>query len=399
MIRGPKEVRDENFSSQQDLLPLLIQEAKSAGFPLAGAVDLDLALQDPKETFNAHLQRYDQWLLAGFAGKMEYLARGRDRRSDPRLVFPQAQSIFCVALPYSSKAAGASTLAQGPRYARYLQGPDYHLEIAPRLENVMQAAKSKWRPNPSTPELQWKICVDTSAILERTWAALAGLGWIGKNTLLIHPQYGSYLFLAEVLLNQTTGQGPHLLPNYCGNCTRCLSACPTEAFVDPGSLDSKRCVSYWTLEKRGELEISTAQKNKIKNWIAGCDICQEVCPFNRKPTQREEASETNKPSKEQAHQNATLLQHWVDLLAETSEKYRARIKYSALSRVKPAQFSRNLAITLANSLTEKDAETADLVKNLIPLITLRRDQEEDEVARREWQICLDLTETMILSTH
>jgi epoxyqueuosine reductase len=350
-------------------------------------VDIDLALQDPEANFSKHLEHYDEWIQSGFAGKMEYLIRGRDRRADPRLVFPQAQSIFCVALPYSNQPAGASTLDQGPRYARYLQGPDYHLEIAERLEAVMRSVQDQWQKSPTTPELQWKVCVDSSAILERTWAALAGLGWIGKNTLLIHPHYGSYLFLAEVLINQPTGQGPHLVPNYCGHCTRCLSSCPTGALIQPGTLDSNQCIAYWTLEKRGDLEISASQKGKIKNWIAGCDLCQEACPFNRKPAQRAALSllKTN-----QGQENATLLNHWIDLLNEIPSDYRLRVKNSALNRVKPAQFSRNLAITLTNTLTEMPPDLGTQLKALLPLIIQRENQETDAIAKQEWENCVRL---------
>ncbi len=372
-----------------DLLTLLTQEAKQAGFPVAGAVDLDLAFLDPQATFQAHLERYDAWIQSGYAGKMEYLIRGRDRRADPRNVFPQAQSIFCVALPYSTQPAGSISPEQGPRYARYLQGPDYHLEIAARLETLMQSVQTSWTP-PSNSRLEWKVCVDTSAILERTWAALGGLGWIGKNTLLIHPQYGSYLFLAEILLNQPTGQGPHLLPNYCGNCTRCLNACPTQALTQPGVLDSNRCISYWTLEKRGALEISDLQKEKIKTWIAGCDLCQEACPFNQKRTRTE--TEANPSSGTTPSNNATLLNHWLDLLDEGPDAYRLRIKNSALNRVKPAQFSRNLAVTLTNTLRDMTEMPSNAWNELILKIAERRDRETDLIAKQEWQRCLAIAQ-------
>ena len=164
----------------------------------------------------------------------------------------------------------------GVRYARYLRGKDYHLEIAEKLERVMQnVAKNH-------PSLQWKVCVDTSAVLERAWAAAAGLGWIGKNTMLIHPQYGSYLLLGEVLINQRVENSSSPLKDYCGNCARCLNACPTRAFTQPRVLDATRCISYWTLEKRGELALSVQDQSAVSNWVAGCDICQEVCPFNTK---------------------------------------------------------------------------------------------------------------------
>lgn len=315
-----------------DLHQLLVKTAQKEGFPLAGSVDLDQVL--PHSNWKETIQHLDQWLQEGYAGAMEYLARGRDRRADPRLLFPEAQSIFCVALPYPKKPAGAATPEVGPRYARYLQGPDYHLEIAEKLERVMQTVATQHEG------LKWKICVDTSAVLERSWAALAGLGWIGKNSLLIHPKLGSYLFLAEVLMNQPTGKAPAPLPNYCGNCTRCLTACPPQAFPQPRVLNSNRCISYWTLEKRGELGLSAADQKSIGPWIAGCDICQEVCPFNQKPSRNDQ---------QEIRPNATQVNTWDELLTESEEAYRLRVKNSAMKRIKPEQFKRNLEIARKNS--------------------------------------------------
>lgn len=372
-----------------DLHELLVECAKQEGFPLAGVVDIDLAFSDSSELFKRHLSHFDAWIQAGYAGSMEYLIRGRERRADPRLVFPQAQSILSVAIPYPRNPAGASSDSAGPKYARYLQGPDYHLEIAEKLERVMNAVKAQ------LPELEWKICVDTSAVLERTWAALAGLGWIGKNTLLIHPQHGSYLFLAEILINQKTGQGPKLLPNLCGNCTRCLDSCPTNAIEKPGVLNSNRCIAYLTLEKRGDLSLDPPTQKKLGTWVAGCDICQEVCPFNFKPTRREleqKTSQEHKPSALKEPENATLLNEWRELLSETPEQYKERVRNSAMKRVKPAQFSRNLAISLQNALLSEPRPLGPLpfLSSLIPLIQARVEIETDPISQAQWKRCLNL---------
>lgn len=297
---------------------------------------------------------------------MAYLVRGRERRSDPRIVFPEAKSIFCVGLPYWKKPIGGP---DQPRYARYLKGKDYHERIAERLETVMREVRGA---DPSSSGLKWKVCVDTSAILERSWAALAGLGWIGKNTTLIHPKYGSYFFIAEVLLSAELGRGPSPLPNYCGHCTRCLDACPTAAFLGPGTLDARRCISYWTLEKRGELPLTDTDRKKIRTWVAGCDICQEVCPFNLKPA-REAVDLSLDGSPE------TDLVDWIALLEESPEEYRTRAKDSALSRVKPAQFSRNLAIAFSNYLDDQPDRG-----HWKSLVEKRLEAETDPVARAEW---------------
>lgn len=343
---------------------LLLECARAEGFPLASALDIDLAAPELQK----HIERYDEWLAGRREGAMEYLRRGRDRRADPRLVMPSAQSMLCVAIPYPAAPAGAADSASGPRYARYLRRNDYHDDIAERLERVMQSVRARW----SGP-LEWKICVDTSAVLERSWAALAGLGWIGKNTLLIHPQLGSYLFLGEVLISEKTGAGPSPIANYCGNCTRCLDACPTKAFRGAGELDSNRCISYWTLEKRGELSISDDDRRAMGTWIAGCDLCQEVCPFNTK------AAKSAPP--EESTAGATSLQDWGALLDEDQERYKARIHESALSRVKPAQFSRNLAIALANAIRTNP----ELLPTLQQKIRKRAAAETDPVAAAEWQ--------------
>lgn len=369
-----------------DLYSLLIESARAEGFPLAGALDLDLAA----EALAPHVERYDRWIAQGNAGAMQYLERGRDRRADPRLVFPKAESVLCVAIPYPRRPGGAPSPGEGPRYARYIHGRDYHEEIAERLERAMRRAAE------TAPELglEWKVCVDTSAVLERSWAALAGLGWIGKNTLLIHPRLGSYLFLGEALINRKTGHGPSPLPDYCGSCTRCLRACPTGAIREPHWVDSNRCISYWTLEKRGELELPEADRRAIGPWIAGCDLCQEACPFNFKPVKQELAS----PAFPAASFGAEQVAEWEALLREDLAEYRARVSASALSRVKPAQFSRNLAIALANAALELGAktETADaeaekrhFLEVLLPHVGRRLQDEPDAAARAEWVRCAD----------
>ncbi|MDR3606082.1 MAG: tRNA epoxyqueuosine(34) reductase QueG [Oligoflexia bacterium] len=352
----------------------LVEAAHEEGFPLAGAVDIDLAAP----FFQEHVHRYDAWLAAGYEGAMEYLRRGRDRRADPRLLLPGAESVFVVALPYPAVPAGTLDVTKGPRYARYLRRNDYHGEIAARLERVMKRVVD----GGAAPDgLSWKVCVDTSAVLERAWALLAGLGWIGKNSLLIHPQHGSYLFLGEVLLTSKTGQGPRLLPNYCGNCERCLRACPTNALIEPGVLAANRCIAYWTLEKRGELMLDGRDRAAMGTWIAGCDICQEVCPFNSKAAR---AAETAPPPDDREN-GALALGTWQALLEETEAGYKDRIRDSALSRVKPAQFRRNLALALTNAIPSFSSAVKEKIK---PLIERKLQAEPDEAVRREWSACL-----------
>ncbi len=361
----------------EEFYALLMSEAKAAGLAAAGAVDLDLS----QDAFMPHRQRYRDWIADGKHGDMNYLLRGQERREDPRLVFPAAQSILCVAFPYANSPNGATSAKKGVQYARYIRDNDYHKVILTSLEVLMERVKAK----SAESTLHWKVCVDTSAVLERSWAALAGLGWIGKNTLLIHPQLGSYFFIGSVLINHKTQQGPQLLPNYCGNCTRCLDRCPTQAFTSSGSLDSKRCVSYWTLEKRGELALSEEQKTRISNWVAGCDVCQEVCPFNQKPVKNNIAPPLTS--------GAEHLFSWESLLAESDEGYRVRVRNSALSRVKPHQFSRNLAITLFNAIENGDLILTPEFQLLIHQRLARARDSEDRASIVEWERCITLTRT------
>jgi epoxyqueuosine reductase len=292
-----------------------------AGFPLVGGTDYDRALL----FYQTHADRYEAWIDRGSHGAMEYLKRGLERRLNPRLVFPALQGVITVARPYSPHPVGENE--HDVRYARYLNGPDYHDTMKHDLESVFSSLKTEM------PELEFKVCVDTSAVLERTWAALTGLGWIGKNTLLIHPQYGSYIFLGTVFTNLTLDREPEFLKDYCGNCNRCISACPTEA-LEPHYLESQKCISYLTLEKRGEWSKSF----EVEGFVAGCDICQEVCPYNTKAVRYT-------PDVGVAPHLITDLEV---LLNETEESYRSRVAGTALSRIKYPDFQRNLKAVISS---------------------------------------------------
>lgn len=310
--------------------------APAYGFPLAGALDLQLALP----ALEAHAERFRRWLADGRHDRMAYLARAPERRADPRLLFPDAKGIFCVAAPYGPVADqkdGAP--AAGAEYALYLRGRDYHEAMTEKLEALLRAASR-------TVPFKYKICCDTSAVLERSLAHIAGLGFIGKNTCLIHPKFGSYLFLAEAFLDVSPSGAPAPMRDHCGKCERCLAACPTRALAEPHGLDARRCVSAWTLERRGALDLSDADLSALGRRVAGCDACQSVCPFNRKPRP------AIWPEFADYGLDATATADWVSLLSEGEEEYRIRVRHSALSRVKPAQFRRNLALALASCAGE-----------------------------------------------
>ncbi|MBI4925166.1 MAG: DUF1730 domain-containing protein, partial [Bdellovibrio sp.] len=249
-----------------NLYSLLSNEAKNLDFLTFGGVDIEITLK----TYSSHYQKYTDWIAAGYAGEMHYLIKRQITREDPRKLFPEAKSIFCVAEKYSASeiAPNISQHKPYPKYARYLRGEDYHVRIKKKLEILMHNVTQSWNANHITP-LKWKICIDTSALLERSWAMFAGLGWIGKNTILIHPKSGSFFLLAAVLINKPLELNPKPLPNYCGNCNRCITSCPTQAFVEKNILDARKCISYLTLEKKSSHD---DYKNNSGTWIAGCDI-------------------------------------------------------------------------------------------------------------------------------
>lgn len=339
----------------------LLRRCQAAGFPLAGLLDLDRA-DEVSPGFSDHFARYEAWIRDGNHAEMKYLERGLERRRDPKILFPEARSILCLAIPYRREMPVSN---QQPRYARYLQGEDYHQKLPRMLEPVLQSWKSEG--GPSLTDARWKICVDTSALLERSWASLAGLGWIGKNTLLIHPQYGSYLFLAFALLNLESGRGPIPLKNYCGHCSRCLDACPTDALVESGQLDSRKCIAYLTLEKRGPITDEGAQKG-MGSWVAGCDLCQEVCPYNRKPLRLEETWSLLEENE------ATRLKGWDELLRESEAEYRIRVSSSSLERVKWRDWQRNLAIALRN----QSASNPELMRDFREILEKKVQESMDD---------------------
>ncbi|MGK5087965.1 tRNA epoxyqueuosine(34) reductase QueG [Bdellovibrionota bacterium FG-2] len=302
---------------------LLTRLSLEEGFSAAGGVDLDQA-----PSFKEHLARFDSWLEQGHADEMHYLVRGRDRRAEPRAAFPVAQSVFCVAMSYSAKPLGAPN--EGPRFARYMRGGDYHEEMAKILERVLEKARHTGR---LSGVLKWKTCIDTGAVLERSWATISGLGWIGKNSMLLNREIGSYFLIGVVFLNQKLGQKERPQVSLCGHCTRCLEACPTQAFTESGMLDSRRCISGQTLEKRGE---HTSLTRSSQGWVAGCDICQEVCPFNQKKAKRDLGVEFEEGD------DFILPLDWDALGALTETEYKERVKHSSLNRVKWPEFQRNL---------------------------------------------------------
>jgi len=269
----------------------------------------------------AHAAAFERWLDAGRAGTMDYLADTRAERLDPARLLPGCRSVIAVALNY---ARGDEPEWRG--VARYARGADYHDTMRPRLhalrDYVSAAAGATSRAS-----------LDTSAVLERDLAAAAGLGWIGKNTNLLVQGLGSYFFIGLVL---TTAAMPadDAQPDRCGTCTACLDACPTTAFDAPYSLDARRCIAYLTIEHRGP--IAEEFHAAIGEWLFGCDICQEVCPWNRLAPQARGTTPATPPPPPEV------------LIAMTDAEFRERFRGSPLKRARREGLARNAAIVLSN---------------------------------------------------
>ena len=245
----------------------LKDRAKDEGFDLVGVA----------EAGEAHsTTNLEHWLEAGMHGEMGYMARTRHVRADPRLLLQGCKSVVAVAMSYRSDQPDSTSYDPGDGrvwVSRYAWGRDYHRVLKKKLVRL-----GRWLAD-RRPGAQWRACVDTAPILEREWAARAGVGWIGKNTLLLNRKFGSELFLGMLLTDQELI--PDLpLPEHCGTCTECLDACPTAAFPEQKLLDARRCIGYLTVEHR--TEIAKDLQSAVGSMVAGCDICQEVCPWTQR---------------------------------------------------------------------------------------------------------------------
>jgi epoxyqueuosine reductase len=279
-----------------------------------------------------HLDAYLRWIDAGMHGKMGYMARPdrEARRRDLTVILPGAQAMLLVGVDYRAYVPEdvLTDPARG-RIASYAWGADYHDIVTPRLEQL-----ADWL------HAEFKVYVDTGAILERSHAQQAGMGFIGKNTMLIHPRRGSYFFLGEIITARPFDayDAPHR-ETMCGTCTRCLHACPTDAFPRPFVLDARRCISYHTIENKGFIRHDL--RPGFGNWVFGCDVCQDVCPWQRF-TQMTDDPAYHPPTFD--HAAPPLL----DLLRLTDETFKARYRNSPVYRVKRARLVRNACIAAGN---------------------------------------------------
>ena len=251
--------------------------------------------------------RLEDWLLKGFQGEMSYMANHFDLRLDPTKLVPGSKSVVSLIYNYYPDTIDAPVADAGEfKISRYAYGEDYHKVVRRKLKLLVKELKEE------IGDFHARVFVDSAPVMEREWANRSGLGWAGKNTLLIHPRKGSYFFLAEIILDIELDYD-HPIRDHCGTCTRCIDACPTEAISLQGYvLDASRCISYLTIELKGE--IPEQFTGKTENWIFGCDICQEVCPWNRFSTPHNEpAFEMNENMKEMKKQE------WIELTESVFE--------------------------------------------------------------------------------
>jgi epoxyqueuosine reductase len=321
----------------QDLATIAVQakaQAHALGFSLVGIAELG-----PMES----APLFDEWLAAGMHGEMEYMQRGAEKRRDSRLPHPGAVSAIVVAMEYGGREPS------GP-VARYARGDDYHDVMTARLREL-----HRWLDERVGRPVAGKAYVDTGPILERELAQRAGLGWIGKSTNLVNPRIGSFFFIGSLLVELPLPADEPFVADHCGTCTRCLDACPTGAFVEPRKLDARKCISYLTIEQKGE--IAEEFREAIGERLYGCDVCQEVCPWNVRFARELEEDSPYRPREVLRGRDARMLAG--DLLAMSQDEFSAALRKSPMKRAKLRGLRRNAAVVLGNGdpIEDFDART------------------------------------------
>ena len=241
----------------------IITQAEKLGFDACGVAKADF-LEDDAE-------KVEKWLSENCQGEMDYLTRNKEKRYDPRLLNEGTKTVVSVLCNYYPKQILTSD--NNYKISKYAYGDDYHEVVKQKLRQLLEKIELLTGKLENT-----RIFVDSAPVLERAWAVRCGLGFIGKNTCLIHPKKGSFFFIGQLLLPVETEPVGKIIPNHCGRCTRCLDACPTGALKAPFQLDARKCISYLTIEYKGDL---SQTDTNFSDWIYGCDICQDVCPYNR----------------------------------------------------------------------------------------------------------------------
>lgn len=301
---------------QSKLIREFRQEAQALGFDQVGI--------SRAERLDQEAIRLEQWLNKGHHGQMTWMENHFDKRVDPSLLVPGAKSV--ISLVYNYQTDQIQKDHEAPKVSKYAYGEDYHFVLKRKLKSLLQWLRSQ------LGDINGRCFVDSAPVMEREWAKRSGLGWLGKNTLLIHPKKGSYYFLAELIIDvELPTDDP--IKDYCGTCRKCIDACPTEAFSSEGYvLDASKCISYLTIELKEA--IPDEFTGKMDNWMFGCDICQEVCPWNRFATRHEEPA--FEPKDALLEMTAS---EWQEI---TEEVFRELFKHTPVQRTKWKGLKRNI---------------------------------------------------------
>ncbi len=290
---------------------------------------MGIAKAEPLDDEAKHLQ---EWLSRGYHGTMEWMNRNADKRSDPRVVLPGAKSVICVAMNYFTPTQHPNEPGVG-KISRYAWGDDYHDIVTERLKKLYTWLQQEF------PGADGRYYVDTGPMMDKVWAQRSGIGWIAKHTNVITQDIGSWVFLGELI---TTLELEYDAPatDHCGTCSLCIEACPTNAIVEPYVVDSNKCLSYLTIEHRGE--ITGEVTGQFENWIYGCDICQDVCPWNHKFS-----TETGEKGFQSREWNvAPVLDEWKEM---TQEEFSQKFKGSPIKRTKLSGLKRNILLNSERS--------------------------------------------------
>ena len=300
------------------LSSIVIKErARAEGFTKVGIVGA--------ASLDEEGRRLKEWLARGYHGTMSWMARDAEKRANPREIFPAARSVVVVAISYYTPHQHEHNPTTG-KVSRYAWGDDYHDVVAQKLRALLAWIKEQ------DPRVEGKVCVDIQPVMDKAWAVRAGLGWLGKHSNVITPEYGSWVFIGELLLNVELEYDVERVEDHCGTCTLCIDACPTSAITEPYVVDSNRCISYATIELRAP-ELPPAIEQNLSGWMYGCDICQDVCPWNR----FEQTTDDPRFAPRQDNVNPELR----DIVELSHDAYVERFRGSAMKRAKLSGLQRN----------------------------------------------------------
>lgn len=303
------------MNNKQDITKLIKSEAKRLGFLSCGI--------SKAEFLEEEAIRLESWLKNGMHGKMSYMENHFDKRLDPTLLVKGAKSVVSLLLNYYTDKE--QTDPSAPKISKYAYGTDYHFVIKDKLKDLLEYIRE------NVGDIGGRVFVDSAPVMDKAWAAKSGLGWIGKNSNLLSKQVGSYFFVAELIIDLEL-EYDHPTTDHCGSCTACIDACPTDAIVQPYVVDGSKCISYFTIELKDN--IPTSYKGSFDNWMFGCDVCQQVCPWNRFSKPHNEAEFNPHPDL-----LSMTKEDWIELTEETFKKV---FKNSAVKRTKFSGLKRNI---------------------------------------------------------